>query len=204
MSETLETLDTLPRCHWALGVSAAYLAYHDEEWGVPTHDDRRLFEFLLLEGAQAGLSWATVLHRREGYRRAFADFDPVRVASFDEAHCARLLTDRGIIRNRLKVASAVSNARAFLEIQTAFGSFDAYLWRFVDGQPIDGRRSSMAEVPASTALSETLSGDLRTRGFRFVGSTIVYAYLQAMGLVNDHLLHCHRHVACKKLASAVA
>ena len=199
-----ELNDTRPRCDWALGVSAAYLTYHDQEWGVPTHDDRRLFEFLLLEGAQAGLSWATVLHRREGYRRAFADFDPGAVARFDEAHCARLLTDPGIIRNRLKVASAVSNARAFLEVQSAFGSFDAYLWRFVDGQPIDGRRTSMAEVPASTPLSDTLSRDLRKRGFRFVGSTIVYAYLQAMGLVNDHLLHCYRHAACKALASDVA
>ncbi|MCC5867514.1 MAG: DNA-3-methyladenine glycosylase I [Gammaproteobacteria bacterium] len=199
-----EASDARPRCDWALGVSAAYLAYHDDEWGVPTHDDRRLFEFLLLEGAQAGLSWATVLHRREGYRRAFADFDPAAVARFDEAHCARLLTDPGIIRNRLKVASAVSNARAFLEVQSAFGSFDAYLWRFVDGQPIDGRRASMAEVPATTPLSDTLSRDLRKRGFRFVGSTIVYAYLQAMGLVNDHLLHCHRHAACQALASDVA
>lgn len=199
-----EADETRSRCDWALGVSAAYLAYHDEEWGVPTHDDRRLFEFLLLEGAQAGLSWATVLHRREGYRRAFADFDPVAVARFDEAHCARLLTDPGIIRNRLKVASAVSNARAFLEVQSAFGSFDAYLWRFVDGQPIDGRRASMADVPASTALSDTLSRDLRKRGFRFVGSTIVYAYLQAMGLVNDHLLHCHRHAVCQALAADVA
>ena len=194
-----ERCESLPRCDWALGVSPAYVAYHDHEWGVPTHDDRRLFEFLLLEGAQAGLSWATVLNRREGYRRAFADFDPARVACFDEAHCARLLTDPGIIRNRLKVASAVSNARAFLAIQESFGSFDNYLWGFVDGRPVDGRRSSMAEVPASTPLSNTLSRDLRKRGFRFVGSTIVYAYMQAMGLVNDHLLHCHRHAACQTL-----
>ncbi len=198
-----EAAHTPSRCDWALGVSDAYLAYHDEEWGVPTHDDRRLFEFLLLEGAQAGLSWATVLHRRDGYRRAFADFDPLHVARFDEAHCAQLLTDPGIIRNRLKVASAVTNARAFLEVQAAFGSFDAYLWRFVDGHPVDGRRASMAEVPASTPLSDTLSRDLRKRGFRFVGSTIIYAYLQAMGVVNDHLLHCDRHAACTALAGDV-
>ncbi len=199
-----DAADSLSRCDWALGVSPAYLAYHDEEWGVPTHDDRRLFEFLLLEGAQAGLSWATVLHRREGYRRAFADFDPARIARFDDKHCASLLADPGIVRNRLKVASAVSNAQAFLEIQGSYGSFDAYLWRFVDGRPIDGKRSSMAEVPASTPLSDALSRDLRKRGFRFVGSTIIYAYMQAMGLVNDHLLHCHRHAACKALSDAVA
>jgi len=184
------------RCDWALGVSEAYVAYHDHEWGTPTHDDRKLFEFLVLEGAQAGLSWATVLHRREGYRRAFAQFDPAQVAGFDAARCEALRQDPGIIRNRLKIASAVTNARAFLQVQEAFGSFDAYLWRFVDGEPIDGRRERMSDVPVSTAKAEALSRDLRKRGFSFVGSTIMYAYMQAMGLVNDHLLGCYRHREC--------
>jgi DNA-3-methyladenine glycosylase I len=184
------------RCDWALGVSQAYVAYHDHEWGTPTHDDRKLFEFLVLEGAQAGLSWATVLHRREGYGRAFAQFEPAQVARFDAARCEALRQDPGIIRNRLKIASAVTNARAFLQVQEAFGSFDAYLWRFVDGEPIDGRRERMSDVPVSTVEAEALSRDLRKRGFSFVGSTIVYAYMQAMGLVNDHLLGCYRHREC--------
>lgn len=191
---------TLVRCPWSEGVSPAYLQYHDQEWGVPVHDDRRQFEFLVLEGAQAGLSWATILHRREGYRRAFADFDPVKVARFSPARIAKLLQDPGIIRNRLKVESAVSNARAFLELVAALGSFDDYLWGFVGGQPVRNRWKSQAEVPATSPVSDALSKDLKKRGFRFVGSTIVYAHLQATGLVNDHLVCCFRHTQCGKPA----
>ncbi|MEM9305342.1 MAG: DNA-3-methyladenine glycosylase I [Pseudomonadota bacterium] len=186
------TTDDRVRCSWAANGDALEQAYHDEEWGVPVHDDRVLFEFILLEGAQAGLSWRTVLHKRDGYRRCFADFDPAVVATFDEARQAELLQDAGIVRNRLKVASAVTNARAFLEIQGAFGSFDAYLWDFVDGQPIANRPASMADVPASTRLSDRISKDLKKRGFRFVGTTIIYAYLQAVGVVDDHMATCFR------------
>ncbi len=185
------------RCPWSLGVSDAYLAYHDEEWGVPVRDDRRQFEFLILEGAQAGLSWSTVLHKREGYRRCFAGFDPVRVAAFDTPAIEAILTDPGIVRNRLKVASAVTNARAFLEVQAAFGSFSDYLWGFVDGEPVVNHWATQAEVPASTPLSDTVSRDLKQRGFKFVGTTIVYAHLQATGLVNDHITACFRHTACQ-------
>ena len=188
------------RCPWALGVSDAYLAYHDEEWGVPVRDDRRQFEFLILEGAQAGLSWSTVLHKRAGYRRCFAGFDPVRVAAFDPSRVEALLTDPGIIRNRLKVASAVTNARAFLEVQAAFGSFSDYLWGFVDGAPVVNHWATQDEVPASTELSDTISRDLKKRGFKFVGTTIVYAHLQATGLVNDHVTACFRHAACRAAA----
>lgn len=188
------------RCPWSAGVSDAYLAYHDTEWGVPARDDARQFEFLVLEGAQAGLSWATILHRRDGYRRAFADFDPQRVARFTPERIAALLQDPGIVRNRLKVAAAVGNARAFLAVQEAFGSFVAYAWRFVDDRPVQNHWRHPADVPATTAASDALSRDLRQRGFRFVGSTIVYAHMQATGMVNDHLVGCFRHAECRALA----
>ena len=181
----------MPRCPWAR--TDLSIAYHDAEWGVPVHDDRVLFEFLVLEGAQAGLSWETILKKRARYREVFAGFDPARVARFTPARVERLLADPGIVRNRLKVESAVTNARAFLRVQKEFGSFDAYAWRFVGGAPIDGRRRSPRDVPASTPESDALSKDLRARGFRFVGSTICYAFMQAVGLVNDHLVTCPRH-----------
>jgi DNA-3-methyladenine glycosylase I len=180
------------RCPWC-GTDPLYMAYHDQEWGVPVDDDRRLFEFLVLEGAQAGLSWITILKRREGYRRAFAGFDPARVATFGEADAARLLADPGIIRNRAKIASAIHNARAFLAVQEEFGSFAAFQWGFVDGAPIVNAWTSLAEVPARTETSDRLSKDLKQRGFSFVGSTICYAHMQAVGMVNDHLVSCHRH-----------
>lgn len=180
------------RCGWH-GTDPLYVAYHDEEWGVPVHDDRRLFEFLVLEGAQAGLSWLTILRKRENYRRAFAAFDPDKVARFDRRKIERLLADPGIVRNRLKVESAVSNARAFLAVQEEFGCFDAYQWRFVDGRPVRNRFRTLAEIPPRTAVSDAFSKDLGKRGFRFVGSTIVYAHMQAVGMVNDHLLGCFRH-----------
>jgi DNA-3-methyladenine glycosylase I len=167
--------------------------YHDTEWGVPVHDDRRHFEFLILEGAQAGLSWKTVLHRREGYRRAFAEFDPERVARFTPATVARLLEDPGIIRNRQKIAAAVGNARAFLAVQEEFGSFDAFIWDFVGGSPVVNRRKVLHDIPARTPRSEALSRELVKRGFRFAGPTIVYSHMQACGLVNDHLVSCFRH-----------
>lgn len=179
------------RCPWA-GTKPLLVQYHDAEWGVPVHDDRRHFEFLLLEGAQAGLSWETILLRREGYHRAFAGFDPVAVARFDAARKADLLQDAGIIRNRLKIDSAVTNAQAFLSVQQEFGSFDRYVWTFVGGTPKVNRWTSMAQVPAFTPESDALSKDLKKRGFRFVGNTIIYAYLQAVGLVNDHLTTCFR------------
>ncbi len=181
------------RCAWAQGGDAQYLAYHDHEWGVPVHDDRRLFEFLILEGAQAGLSWSTILKKREGYRAAFADFDPVRVAAFGEAETAALLLNPGIVRNRLKIAAAVTNARAFLDVQSEFGSFDAYVWRFVDGRPIVNAWRTKSEVPARTVESDALSKDLVKRGFKFVGSTIMYAHMQATGMVNDHTVDCFRY-----------
>ena len=179
------------RCAWA-GSDPLYLDYHDREWGVPVHDDRLLFEFLTLEGAQAGLSWLTILRKREAYRAAFAGFDPEAVARFDAAKVAALLADPGIVRNRLKVESAVSNARAFLKVREEFGTFDAYMWGFVDGRPIRNARQSIAEIPASTPLSDALSRDLKRRGFRFVGSTICYAHMQAVGMVNDHTVDCFR------------
>lgn len=179
----------MPRCAWAEQTDG-YRRYHDEEWGRPQHDDRVLFEFLILEGAQAGLSWRTILERRDGYRRAFAGFDARKVARFTAKKQGSLMQDAGIIRNRLKIASAVSNARAFLAVQKEFGSFDRYLWGFVDGQPIVNRWKTMQQVPASTPLSVALSRDLKRRGFRFVGSTIMYAYMQAVGVVNDHLASC--------------
>ncbi len=188
-----ETAAALKRCAWATGARPLDVLYHDNEWGVPVHDDRLLYELLTLEGAQAGLSWSTVLAKRNNYRRLFAGFDPAGVARFTDARQAELLLDPGIIRNRLKVSSTVSNARAFLAVQEAFGSFDAYLWRFVDGAPLQNKWRRQDQVPAETPLSRTLSKDLKARGFRFVGSTIIYAYLQATGLVNDHLVQCHRH-----------
>ena len=192
--------DAPVRCPWALGVSDAYLAYHDEEWGVPVRDDRRQFEFLILEGAQAGLSWSTVLNKRDGYRRCFAGFDPVAVAGFDEARINALLGDAGIIRNRLKVRSAVTNARAFLDVQEKFGSFSDYLWGFVDGLAVVNHWATQDAVPASTSLSDTIRRDLKARGFKFVGTTIIYAHLQATGLVNDHIETCFRHAACMEAA----
>ena len=184
-------------CAWA-GDDPLMRRYHDEEWGVPVHDDRRLFEFLILEGAQAGLSWSTILRKRENYREAFADFDPARVAGFDARRQAALLKNPGIVRNRLKVESTVSNARAFLDVQEEFGSFDDYVWRFVSGEPVQKRRTSHRTVPATTPESDALSIDLRERGFRFVGSTIMYAFMQAVGMVNDHEVACFRQ---KELAA---
>jgi DNA-3-methyladenine glycosylase I len=185
------------RCHWARGEPE--IAYHDREWGVPLHADRRLFELLILEGAQAGLSWSTVLRRRSGYRRAFAGFDPSRVARFTPAAVARLLRDPGIIRHRGKIESAVGNARAFLAIQREHGSFAAYLWSSVGGRPVQNRRRALREVPAETAVSRELSRDLRRRGFTFAGPTICYAFMQAAGLVNDHLTSCFRHAEVRRL-----
>lgn len=179
------------RCGWAKNELA--IQYHDTEWGVPLHDDRGLFEFLVLEGAQAGLSWDTILAKRENYRKAFDDFDAAKVAKYSDAKCAKLLLDPGIIRNRLKIASAVSNAKAFLKVQKEFGSFDEYVWNFVDGRPLNGKRTLIGDVPAKTEISDALSKDLKKRGFNFVGSTIMYAFMQATGMVNDHLTTCFRH-----------
>ena len=179
-------------CAWA-GHDPLMQRYHNKEWGTPVHDDRRLFEFLTLEGAQAGLSWRTILNKRENYRKAFAGFDPTRVARFDSRRRASLMSNAGIVRNRLKIESTVSNARAFLEVRKEFGSFDGYLWRFVDGKPIQNRRKSLREVPARSSESDALSADLKKRGFRFVGSTIMYAFMQAVGMVNDHEISCYRY-----------
>ena len=188
------------RCTWP--VSDLDIAYHDREWGVPVHDDRVFFEFLVLEGAQAGLSWATILKKRENYRRLFAEFDPARVARFSTARVEKLLGDAGIVRNRLKVESTVTNAQAFLDVQRELGSFDAYVWRFVDGKPRVNARRSPSQIPARTAESDALSKDLAKRGFRFVGSTICYAFMQATGLVNDHLVTCFRYRALARRARA--
>ena len=185
----------MKRCEWAAGQFEEYIRYHDEEWGVPVHDDKTHFEFLILEGAQAGLSWSTILKRREGYRSAFAGFDPEKVATFDEQKIEELLQFEGIIRNRLKVRSAVTNAQKFLEIQEEFGSFDAYIWQFVDGKPVINRWITLNEVPVTTRESDSVSKDLKKRGFKFVGSTIMYAHMQACGLVNDHTTDCFRHSA---------
>lgn len=176
-----------------------YARYHDEEWGVPRHDDRTLFEFLLLEGAQAGLSWETILKKREGYREAFDGFDPAKVARYTPARVERLLGNERIVRNRLKVAGAVRNAKAFLDVQREFGSFDAHLWSFVGGKPVQGRWNSLRDVPASTAASDALSKDLKRRGFTFVGSTICYAMMQAVGLVNDHPVGCFRRAEVARM-----
>jgi DNA-3-methyladenine glycosylase I len=184
-------VDDRTRCHWANG--AWLTPYHDTEWGVPVHDDRTHFEFLVLEGAQAGLSWLTILKRREGYRKAFADFDAQKVARFTPARVEKLLLDTGIIRNRAKVEATVRNAKYFLEIQKESGSFDTYIWGFVGGQPKVNRWRSIGQLPATSPISEALSADLRTRGFRFVGPTVCYSHLQAAGLINDHLVGCFRH-----------
>ncbi len=180
------------RCPWA-EKDPLYIPYHDEQWGVPLHDDRRLFEMLILEGAQAGLSWLTILRKRDGYRRAFDDFDPERVARYTEKRRAKLLEDPGIVRNRLKISSAIGNARAFLEVVAERGSFDRYVWGFVGGRPRVNRFRKISDVPAQTPESDALSRDLRRRGFTFVGSTICYAYMQSVGMVNDHLTSCPRH-----------
>src|SRR6266705_1764246 len=187
----MNEVDAKRRCPWCLG-STQYLRYHDEEWGVPVHDDRRLFEFLILEGAQAGLAWSTILNKRDNYRRAFARFDPAKVARFGARDVKRLMADAGIVRNRMKIESAIANARAFLEVRREYRSFDAYLWGFVKARPLQNLRRSIKQVPARTPVSDAISKDLKLRGFRFVGSTIVYAYMQAVGMVNDHLAVCFR------------
>ena len=189
------------RCAW-VGVDPLYLAYHDQEWGVPVHDDRLLFEFLVLEGAQAGLNWLTILRRRENYRRAFAGFDPAAVAGFGEDEIERLVADPGIVRNRRKIESTVTNARAFLRVQEECGSFDAYVWGFVGGEPITNSWRALAEIPAQTPESERLSKDLKRRGFSFVGPTICYAHMQATGMVNDHTVDCFRYRQVKPLREA--
>ncbi len=199
MTSTARPTDPTARCGWATEADPALQAYHDREWGVPVHDDRRHFEFLILEGAQAGLSWSTILHRRAGYRRAFAGFDPVKVARFRAPQARKLAVDPGIIRNRRKIESAVRNARAFLAVQREFGSFDAYAWPFVGGRPRQHRRRSLREVPATTRESDAFSKDLKRRGFSFVGSTIVYAHMQAVGMVNDHVVDCFRHEQLRRL-----
>lgn len=184
------------RCAW-VGEEPLYVAYHDQQWGVPVHDDRLLYEFLVLEGAQAGLSWLTILRKREGYRKAFADFDPAKVAGFGPEDVERLLADPGIVRNRLKVKSAVANARAFLQVQEEFGSFSTYVWGFVDGETIHNEWRAMRDIPTQTAEAERLSRDLRRRGFRFVGPTICYSHMQATGMVNDHTVDCFRWAQLK-------
>lgn len=186
------------RCPWAYGGSPLYVPYHDTEWGVPSYDDRVQFEFLTLEAAQAGLSWSTILNKREGYRKAFAGFDPVKVARFTPAKIEALLKDPGIVRNRLKVNAAVNNARLFLEVRKEFGTFSKYIWSFVGGKQKVNRWTSLGQLPAFSKESDALSADLKKRGFKFVGSTIVYAHMQATGLVNDHLVTCFRHRACTK------
>ena len=187
---------TLTRCRWAEGVSLDYIRYHDEEWGVPIRDDRTQFEFLILEGAQAGLSWSTILNKRDGYRKAFADFDPEKVARFTKKRVEKLLQDPSIVRNRLKVESTITNAKAFLAVQEEFGSFCDYIWGFVDGSPIQNRFRKDSDVPATSPESDALSKDLKKRGFKFVGSTIIYAHMQATGLVNDHVTGCFRYKTC--------
>jgi DNA-3-methyladenine glycosylase I len=180
------------RCGWSLG-DPIYIDYHDNEWGVPVHNERKLFEFLVLEGAQAGLSWLTILRKREGYRKAFAEFDPAKVARFSEAKIEKLLQDPSIVRNKLKVNSAVTNAKAFLKVQEEFGSFDKYIWQFTDGETIVNKWKTMKDIPPRTKESDIMSKDLISRGFKFVGSTIMYAHMQATGMVNDHIVSCFRH-----------
>ncbi len=183
----------LTRCKWATGVGENYQRYHDEEWGVPVYDDQVLFEFLILEGAQAGLSWATILQKRDGYRKNFANFDYAKVARFTEKRIEKILQDPGIVRNKLKANSAVTNAKRFIEVQKEFGSFSDYIWEFVDGQPIQNKWKTHDQVPVTSPESDALSKDLKKRGFKFVGSTIMYAYMQAVGMVNDHLVSCFRY-----------
>jgi DNA-3-methyladenine glycosylase I len=187
------------RCRWA--GKEIFRSYHDQEWGVPVHDDRLHFEFLILEGAQAGLSWETVLKKRGGYRKAFDNFDPVKVARYRESRIEKLLSNPEIIRNRLKVKSAVTNAKAFLEVQKEFGKFDDFIWQFVGGKPIQNRWKSMDQLPATSEVSDLLSKDLKKRGFKFVGSTIIYAHMQAIGMVNDHETTCFRYRECKALSA---
>ena len=193
---------TMERCEWAGGDDSLMLQYHDCEWGVPVHDDRKHFEFLVLEGAQAGLSWETVLNKRDAYRRAFSEFDPEKVARYTQKRIQKLISDPGIIRNRLKIEAAVRNAKAFLKIQKEFGSFDAYCWRFVDGHPKRNAWKRRREVPALTVESDAFSKDLKQRGFSFVGSTIIYAHMQAVGMVNDHLVRCFRYPEVMRIESA--
>ena len=190
----------IQRCKWAGESSIQYIQYHDEEWGVPVWDDRTQFEFLLLEGAQAGLSWSTILNKREGYRKNFADFDPEKVARFTKKRVEKILTDPGIVRNRLKVESAVTNAKAFLKVQKEFGTFCDYIWGFVGGKPIQNKVRSDKDFRATSPESDALSKDLKKRGFKFVGSTIIYAHMQAVGMVNDHEVRCFRHKECAALA----
>ena len=189
----------ITRCKWAEGVGLNYIEYHDTEWGVPVFDDRVIFEFLILEGAQAGLSWSTILNKRDGYRKLFADFDVEKVARFTPKRIAKILLDPAVVRNRLKVESAVGNAKAFIAVQKEFGSFSKYIWGFVDGKPIQNRFKVGSDVPATSAVSDALSKDLKKRGFKFVGSTIMYAHMQATGLVNDHVTSCFRHKPCATL-----
>ena len=191
---------TLSRCHWVTNGNDLYIRYHDTEWGVPAWDDKTQFEFLILEGAQAGLSWSTILNKREGYRAAFAGFDPEKIARFGKRDVTRLMNDSGIVRNRLKIESTISNAKAFLEFSEKVGSFSKHLWSFVGGKPIQNNIELHGKVPATSAESDALSKDLKKRGFRFVGSTIIYAHMQATGMVNDHLTSCFRHKECKRLA----
>ena len=193
----MPSLAKTTRCPWP--TTPLNIAYHDAEWGVPEHDDRMLFELLTLEGAQAGLSWSIVLAKRENYRRAFDGFDVGRIAAYPNRKRSALLQDPGIVRNRLKIAATISNAAAFLEVQREFGSFDRYIWQFVGGKPIVNRRRSMKDVPARSAESDAMSQELLQRGFRFVGTTICYAFMQATGMVNDHLVSCFRHAACARL-----
>lgn len=190
------------RCSWVKHDDQLMREYHDQEWGVPAHDDRTHFEFLVLEASQAGLSWSIVLKKREGYRRAFSEFDPAKVARYSQARIDRLTEDSGIVRNRMKIAAAVKNAKAFLEVVEQFGSFDAYCWRFVNGRPRQNRWSSVRQVPPTTAESDAFSRDLKSRGFSFVGSTVVYAHMQAVGMVNDHLVDCFRYRDVRRLGSA--
>ncbi len=181
--------NSLQRCSWS-GSDPIYIQYHDEEWGVPVHDDRKLFEMLILEGAQAGLSWITILRKRENYRKAFDNFDAKKIAKYDAKKVKQLLSDEGIVRNRLKISATIGNAKAFQEVQKGFGSFDKYIWQFVDGKPIVNRRKSLKDIPSKTEESDAMSKDLKKRGFKFVGSTICYAFMQACGLVNDHVIDC--------------
>jgi DNA-3-methyladenine glycosylase I len=192
-------IDAKKRCEWVSTADPLMLDYHDREWGVPVHEDRKHFEFLVLEAAQAGLSWSTVLKKREGYRRAFSGFDPEKVARYSDKRIEALIQDPSIIRNRMKIAAAVRNARQFLAIQKEFGSFDAYAWRFIEGRPILNRRKGMGDIPATSPQSDAFSKDLKQRGFSFVGSTIIYAHMQAVGMVNDHLVDCFRYRELQRL-----
>ena len=194
----------IKRCAWAEGVSLDYIRYHDVEWGVPVTDDRTQFEFLILEGAQAGLSWSTILNKREGYRKAFAEFDPEKVARFTQKRIEKILLNPGVVRNKLKVHSAVSNAKLFLKVQDEFDGFSNYIWSFVNGKPIQNRIKKSSDIPATSDESDALSKDMKKRGFKFVGSTILYAHMQATGLVNDHVTNCFRHRPCKEMAKKLA